>query len=178
MLPQSHVAYTWLALTLVQDRLRLARDADYRTVALAAMASDLVDKPLAAAYFYRKQRAAVLFGHTLLAYVGVLYWMWRRFPRGWVHAAAMVGHALLDRIWFFPDTLYWPLRGWAFHRWRKQGSEQEGMGNAYWIAFTRRRELWTWELGGLLALAYVVWRHQLYRPRRLLTFLLTGRPPQ
>jgi len=31
-------------------------------------------------------------------------------------------------------------------------------------------------LGGLLALAWFAWRHRLYRPRRLLDFLLTGKP--
>lgn len=178
MLPQSHVAYTWLALTVAQDTLHTAPDADYRLVAAAAMGSDLIDKPLAWAYFYRKHRAAVLFAHTLLAYLGVAALTIRRFPRGWVYGAAFLGHALIDRIWFYPDTFYWPFRGLRFHVWRKQGSEQEEIGRAYWHAFTRRPELWGWELGGLLALAWVIWRHRLYQPRRLAHFLLTGRPPR
>ncbi len=178
MLPQSHVAYTWLALSLAQDTLQVAPDADYRLAAAAAMGSDLVDKPLAWAYFYRKHRSAVLFAHTLLAYLAVAALTIRRFPRGWVYGAAFLGHALLDRIWFYPDTFFWPFRGLRFHVWRKQGSEQEKIGHAYWHAFTRRRELWTWELGGLLALAWVVWRHRLYQPRRLAQFVLTGRPPR
>jgi hypothetical protein len=145
-----------------------------------------VDKPLAAAYFYRKHKAAVLFAHTLLAYIAVAAWTWTR----WTHrdkdkrhndnsalyGLTFLGHAVLDRIWFYPDTFYWPLRGWRFHVWRKQGSEQAEMGKAYWFAFTRRPELWLWEVGGLLALAWVIWRHRLYRPRRLWAFLLTGRP--
>lgn len=176
MLPQSHVAYTWLALTVAQDTLQTAPDADYRKVALAAMGSDLVDKPLAAAYFYRRHKAAVLFAHTLLTYLGVAFLMLRRFPQGWIYGAAFLGHAVLDRIWTFPDTFYWPLRGWHFHIWRKEGSEQTDIKDAYWRTFTRRRELWIWEVGGLLALAWVVWRHRLYRPRRLLHFILTGRP--
>jgi inner membrane protein len=59
--------------------------------------------------------------------------------------------------------------------WGKQGSEQEKIGKAYWAAFTRRRELWGWELGGLLALAIFVWRRRLYRRDNLIEFLLTGR---
>ena len=51
-------------------------------VALAAMGSDLIDKPLAAAYFYRKQKAAVLFAHTFLAYFAVALWTWKNWPRG------------------------------------------------------------------------------------------------
>jgi inner membrane protein len=178
LLPSAHVAYSWLALTLLQDSLNVAPDADYRGVALAAMGSDLIDKPLAAAYFYRKHKAAVLFAHTLLAYVAVAALTWARWPSGAVYGVTWLGHALLDRIWFFPDTFYWPLRGWRFHVWGKQGSEQKEIGKAYWFAFTRRPELWLWEVGGLLALAWVIWRHKLYQPRRLWHFLVTGRPAQ
>ncbi|MBK8049487.1 MAG: hypothetical protein IPK16_21640 [Anaerolineales bacterium] len=60
MLPLSHIAYTWLTLSLAQDYLGVAPEADYRMIALAATAPDLIDKPLAAAYFYRKHRSAVL----------------------------------------------------------------------------------------------------------------------
>jgi inner membrane protein len=175
MLPQSHVAYTWLVLSLAQEKLEVAPHADYRLVALAAMGPDLVDKPLAWAYFYRRYRSAVLFAHTLLAHLLLTWITARRFPHYWCYTAAFLGHALLDRLWYFPDTFYWPIRGWRFHVWRKQGSEQEKIGKAYWITFTRRRELWTWELGGLIALFWFVWRHRLYQPRRLLHFILTGR---
>ncbi len=176
MLPPSHVAYTWLALSLAQDTLDVAPEADYRLVALAAMGPDLVDKPLAWAYFYRRYHAAVLFAHTLLANIGVLWLTKRYFSRFWYYTLAFTGHALLDRLWFFPNTFYWPLRGWRFHEWRKQGSEQETIGKAYWYTFTRRPELWGWEVGGMLALLWFVWRHRLYRPRRMLDFVLTGKP--
>jgi inner membrane protein len=178
LLPSAHVAYSWLALTLLQDSFNVAPGADYRGVALAAMGSDLIDKPLAAAYFYRKHKAAVLFAHTLLAYVAVAALTWARWPRSAVYGVTWLGHALLDRIWFFPNTFYWPLRGWRFHVWGKQGSEQKEIGKAYWFAFTRRPELWIWEVGGLLALAWVIWRHKLYQPRRLWHFLVTGRAAQ
>ena len=51
MLPLSHVAYTWLALSVVQDAFDVAPEADYRMIALAAMGPDLIDKPLATVYF-------------------------------------------------------------------------------------------------------------------------------
>ena len=47
VLPQSHIAYTWLALSVAQDLFGVAPEADYRLVALAAVGPDLVDKPLA-----------------------------------------------------------------------------------------------------------------------------------
>lgn len=176
MLPPSHVAYTWLALDLAQRKLGVARDADYRLVALAAMGPDLIDKPLAAAYFYRRYKSAVLFAHTLLAHFALVFLTIYRFPQFSLYTVAFVGHMTLDRIWFYPDTFYWPFRGWRFHVWGKQGSEQQEIGRAYWFAFTRRPELWVWELGGILALVWFVWRHRLYRPRLLLDFLLTGKP--
>lgn len=176
MLPQSHVAYTWLTLSLAQDHLDVVPDADYRLVALAAMGSDLIDKPLAWAYFYRKYKSAVLFAHTLLFYAAAVILTATKLRSSWVYGVAIAGHALFDRIWLFSDTFYWPFHGWRFHVWGKRGSEQEKIGNAYWYAFTRRPELWIWEVGGLLALAWFVWRHRLYRPANLLSFILTGRP--
>jgi inner membrane protein len=175
MLPPSHVAYSWLALSFAQKGLDAVPDADYRLVALAAMGPDLFDKPLAWAYFYKRYRAAVLFAHTLLLNILVIWFASRRFPRHWVYIAAYAGHGLLDRLWLFPNTFYWPLRGWRFHEWRRQGPEQDEIGSAYWHAFTRRRELWIWELGGLLALAWFIRRHRLYRPQPLWHFVWTGR---
>jgi hypothetical protein len=175
MLPPSHVAYTWLALSVAQDELGVAPDLDYRLAALAAMASDLVDKPLAWLYFYERHKSAVLFAHTLIAYLAVMTVALQLGRRERIYAACIIGHALLDRLWYFPATFYWPLQGWKFHVWGKRGSEQEKIGWAYWIAFTRRRELWTWELGGVLALAVFVWRHRLYRWPQLRRFLLSGR---
>lgn len=160
---------------MAQEYLSVAPEADYRLIALAAVGPDLVDKPLAWAYFYKRYKAAVLFAHTLLTQLGVLWWTVGRAPRLWVYTLAFLGHVLLDRIWYFPNTFYWPLRGWRFHVWGKQGSEQPAIGRAYWVTFTRRRELWIWELGGLLALLWFVGRHQLYRPRLLWKFILTGR---
>lgn len=176
MLPQSHVAYTWLTLSLAQEHLDIAPNTDYRLVALAAMGSDLFDKPFAWAYFYKRYKSAVLFAHTLIAYATVAVLTATKLRNFWIYGVAFIGHAVLDRIWMFSDTFYWPFRGWHFHVWGKRGSEQEKIGNAYWYAFTRRPELWIWELGGLLALAWFVWRHQLYRPANLLDFILTGRP--
>jgi hypothetical protein len=175
VLPPSHIAYTWLALSLAQEHLAVAPEADYRLVALAALGPDLVDKPLAWLYFYKRYKAAVLFAHTLLAFASVLGMVFGRLPRYWLYAMAFVGHGLLDRIWLFPDTFWWPLRGWRFHVWGKRGSEQSEIGKAYWYAFTRRPELWIWEVGGAVALLWFVRRHQLYNQNRLRRFLGSGK---
>lgn len=175
MLPQSHIAYTVAAVDLLKDHLPALKKVDYRLLALAAAGPDLIDKPLAALYFYRRYKAAVLFAHTLLVHLGLfLYLIWRK-PAWWVYGVAFNGHALLDRLWLFKNTWYWPFRGWRFQVWGKAGSEQQKIGLAYWYAFTRRPELWGWELGGLLAAGWFVWRHRLYRRERLGYLLRTGR---
>jgi len=179
MLPLSHIAYTWLAASLARSDSRLP-EIDYRLLAIAATAPDLVDKPLAAAYFYRHYKSAVLFAHTLIANLAIIALTAQAVRRGrsailWIYTTAVVGHAILDRLWYFPDTFYWPFRGWRFHVWGKRGSEQEKIGLAYWYAFTRRPELWGWELGGLLALIWFILRHRLHQPEQLRDFLLHGR---
>lgn len=178
MLPPSHIAYTLATLSELQARAGLFRQADYRWVALAAVGPDLIDKPLAGLYFYRKYKSAVLFAHTLLFHAALLLAVARRAPQWLVYALAFNGHAVLDRLWHFHDTWYWPFRGWRFHVWRKRGSEQEQMRMAYWYAFTRRPELWGWEVGGALALLWFVARHRLWRGDRLRHLLRTGRPPE
>lgn len=174
MLPQSHITYTLAAVDLLQDKLPALKNVDYRLVALAATGPDLIDKPLAALYFYRKYKSAVLFAHTLLVHLAVLLVViWQR-PAWGLYGLVFNGHAILDRLWLFHDTWYWPFRGWRFHVWGKRGSEQEKIGMAYWIAFTRRPELWGWELGGVLALILFVWRRRLHRWENLRRFLYTG----
>ncbi|MCD6289603.1 MAG: hypothetical protein J7M34_03800 [Anaerolineae bacterium] len=177
MLPQSHVAYTWVTFDVLRARVSAFRKVDYRLVALAAMGADLIDKPLAALYFYRRYKSAVLFAHTLLFHLVASLAALRRRPRWWPYVLAFNGHIVLDRLWLFQDTFYWPFRGWRFHTWQKAGSEQEDIKRAYWYAFTRRPELWGWELGGALALLWFVWRHRLYHLRELWGFLRTGRLP-
>jgi inner membrane protein len=175
MLPQSHIAYTLTALNLAQKRISALRQVDWRLIALAAVGADLVDKPLAAVYFYRKYNSAVLFGHTVLVHVLAFLATTRWQPGWWPYLLAFSGHILLDRLWFFPDTFYWPLRGWRFHVWGKAGSEQEDIKLAYWYAFTRRPELWIWEAGALLAGLWFVFHNRLYRRELLWRLLRSGR---
>lgn len=178
MLPQSHITYTLAAYDLLTKRIPILKNVDYRLLALAAMGPDLIDKPLAALYFYRRYKAAVLFAHTLLVHGAVLgLAVWSK-PDWRPYLLAFNGHALLDRLWLFRDTWYWPFRGWRFHVWGKAGSEQADMGLAYWYAFTRRPELWVWEAGGLIAGLWLVWRHRLYRLDRLWFLVRTGRLPE
>jgi len=179
MLPTSHITYTLAAFNLAQKRFPTLKEVDYRLLALAATGPDLIDKPLAAVYFYRHFKSAVLFAHTLLVVHGPLFlFSILKKPWWWLYGLAFNGHALLDRLWLFQDTFYWPFRGWRFHEWKKRGSEQEDIKLAYWYAFTRRPELWVWEVGGLLAGLWFVLHNRLYQWPRFRHLLLTGRLPE
>jgi hypothetical protein len=175
VLPQSHITYTLIAFDLARKWIPTLRRADYRLIALAAMGSDLIDKPLAALYFYRRYKAAVLFGHTLLLHFLVMFVMLWKKTGWWPYVLAFNGHILVDRLWYFQDTLFWPLRGWRFHIWQKAGSEQGDIRQAYWHAFTRRPELWVWEVGGIVAALWFILRNRLYRPKHLWRLLRSGR---
>jgi hypothetical protein len=178
MLPQSHVTYTLAAYDLLKKRVPALQKVDYRLAALAAMGPDLIDKPLAAAYYYRRYKSAVLFAHTLIAHLIVFgVTLWKK-PHWWPYALAFNGHALLDRLWLFHNTWYWPFRGWQFHVWGKAGSQQQDIKLAYWYAFTRRPELWIWEFGGLLAGLWFIYHNRLYQPDRLWYLCRTGRLPE
>jgi hypothetical protein len=175
MLPQSHIAYTLAAFDLAKRWIPGLKKADYRLIAVASIGSDLIDKPLAALYFYRRYKAAVLFAHTLLANLGIFLLTLSKKRSWWPYTLAFACHIVTDRLWFFPDTFYWPLRGWRFHEWGKAGSEREDIKEAYWYAFTRRPELWGWEVGGILAGLWFVLHNRLHRPERLRRFFRTGR---
>jgi len=61
MLPTGHIEWTWAGLNLIQRRTGLFEDADYRIMALAVMAPDLLDKPLAW-FVFPDANAALFFG--------------------------------------------------------------------------------------------------------------------
>ncbi|MGQ9586311.1 MAG: metal-dependent hydrolase [Anaerolineae bacterium] len=175
MLPTAHVEWTWGALRLLQEK-GLFREADYRGVALASILPDLIDKPLAV-FVFPRSGAALLFAHTLLLHLAL--WGVLGLRRAWKYlpyALALSGHLVADRMWGFGQTLWWPLRGFRFHQWRHVGSPSD-FWQAYADIVREEPKLVLFELVGLIALGWLVWREQLWKPSRLLQFLWTGRFP-
>lgn len=174
MLPPAHVQLTWGALNWLQRRWRSFRHADYRLVAVAAVLPDLIDKPLAV-FVFPRWNAALLFAHTLLAHLGV----WGaaaatgNLRRGLPYLLAFSGHLLADRIWKFPLTLFWPLKGRRFQPWQHVGSPK-AFGRAYVKALGQYPYLTLAEGAGLLASLWLVWDRGLLRRERLLRWLRSG----
>mgnify|MGYP000947365837 CR=1 FL=1 len=173
MLPGAHLEFTWAALNAAQ-RAGLFEDADYRGVALAALAPDLIDKPLAV-FAFPQANATLLFSHTLLGHA--LVWalaLWRAGRRTLPYLLAFSGHLLADRMWGFTQTLLWPLRGWHFHKWRHVGSPQ-AFGRAYIDIILHEPKLRRFEVIGLALLAWVILDRRLYDRERIGQVLRHGR---
>jgi hypothetical protein len=175
MLPPGHIEITWGILNLIQRRLRAFTHADYRLVALAAVLPDLIDKPLAI-FVFPETKATLLYAHTLLAHLGA--WgaaaVTGRLRRALPYLLAFSGHLLLDRIWRFPRTLFYPLRGSRFHAWRDMSSPL-----LFWKGYVTA--LWEYpyltiaEVVGALAVIWFARDRGLYRRGALARFLRTGR---
>jgi len=176
MLPLGHIAYAWGGLRLAQKGAALFRDADYRLVALAAIAPDVSDKALALSGVSR-HRTGQVWAHTLFfCHLPVLL-ATLIFRRRWLpYALAFNTHLLTDRMWRFPHTLFHPLFGRRFGDWRDVDS-LSGMVDAYKEVLREDRATIPLELGGVAILLWLVVSDRLYGPDRLLSFLRTGRLP-
>ncbi len=196
MLPTGHIEFTWAALNLLQRKAGLFRDADYRLVALAALAPDLLDKPLALTV-YRDTDAALFWGHNLWFHLAVWLVAWvvvrfRERRRDWKSPAqgekppqgmgwgplpyllAFSGHLLADRMWGFQESLFYPLGAGYWHPWVHVGAPQ-AMLDAYLTIIRSTPIIVAFEVIGLGLLAWFVWDRRLWRWDRLAAWLRTGR---
>jgi len=174
MLPTGHIEWTWAGLNLLQRRTGLFENADYRFMALAVMAPDLLDKPLAW-FVFPDANAALFFGHTLLLHS--LVWLGVALTgrlRGWLpYLLAFSAHLVEDRMWGFTQTLFWPLRGWGWHPWQHVGSPSE-MLHAYLQIILQEPILLVLDGVGAMLLLWFLWNRQLLHFQRLRSFLLSG----
>jgi hypothetical protein len=193
MLPTGHIEFTWAALNLVQRRPGLFRNADYRLMAVAALAPDLLDKPLAVTV-YRDTAAALFWGHNLWLHGAIWLAAWGiaagvsrlRRMAGRAHVKppeevwfayllAFSGHLLADRMWGFQESLFYPLGAGHWHTWVHVG-EPAAMLHAYLTIIRTTPILIVFEIAGAALLAWFIWDRRLWNPGRLAHFLHTGRP--
>jgi len=177
MLPTAHVEFTWALANALQRASPNGRwkDVDYRLLALAAVAPDVLDKPLAV-FVFPDEHAALLHGHTLLLHAGV--WgavaVAGRLRRGIPYLLALSGHLIADRMWGHASTLLWPFRGRQFHQWKDVGSPKAFL-RAYADIILHEPKLQAFEAAGLALLVWVMADRRLYRKRELRRFLRSGR---
>jgi len=191
MLPTGHIEFTWAALNFVQRRTGWFRDADYRLVAVAALAPDLLDKPLALT-LYRDTQAALFWGHNLWLHMTVWLIAWavmlrqarshertgtgrQRFIGFLPYLLAFSGHLVADRMWGFRESLFYPLGAGYWHPWVHVG-EPAAMLAAYLHIIRTTPILVAFEVVGAALLAWFAVDRRLWEPGRLAHFLRTGRP--
>jgi hypothetical protein len=191
MLPTGHIEFTWAALNLVQRRAGWFRDADYRLVAVAVLAPDLLDKPLALT-LYRDTQAALFWGHNLWLHMTVWLIAWavlvgqarsyegttgvrRRFVAILPYWLAFSGHLVADRMWGFRESLFYPAGAGYWHPWVHVG-EPAAMLAAYLHIIRTTPILVAFEVVGAALLVWFAADRRLWEPGRLASFLRTGRP--
>ncbi len=181
MLPTGHIEFTWATLNLLQRKLGLFEQADYRWIAVAALAPDLLDKPLALTA-YSGNDAALFWGHNLwlhaATWVGAQAWATRRgagrsFASALPYLLAFSGHLIADRMWGFRETLFYPLGAGHWHPWVHVGTPS-AMAQAYVDIIRTTPLLTAFEAAGLVALAWLVRDRRLWQRDRLKRFLRTG----
>ncbi len=185
MLPTGHVEFTWAALSLLQRRQGIFAQADYRLLALVAVAPDLMDKPLALTA-YRDANAALFWGHNLWLRLVVWAAVWaalsvgasprHNFRRAAPYLLAFSGHLIADRMWGFQETLFYPLGAGYWHPWVHVG-EPAAMLAAYLNIIRTTPILVAFEVIGAVLLVWFIADRRLYKRDRLRVFLRTGRPP-
>jgi hypothetical protein len=172
MLPQSHIFLALGVQKFLRERWPHFPDADFRKLALVSVLPDLIDKPLAV-FVFPELKAGLLFAHAPIFHLPWLLLSRRR--HGWLpYALAFSGHIIADRIWFFGDTLWFPLRGFRFHQWQHIG-DVKSFGNAYRDLFRRRPDLLLYELGALAVLIWFIVSSGLTNRRALWEFMVSGK---
>ena len=96
----------------------LTKQIDYRLVLVGSLLPDIIDKPLTLLLFGTILNGGRLFCHSLLFLVilslAAVYFYNRR-GTTWLLALSFgtFFHLILDQMWLMPQTLLWPIYGWA-----------------------------------------------------------------
>jgi inner membrane protein len=141
---------------------------DIRFLILGSMLPDIIDKPLAA-FALGNGRSIT---HTLLVTLIVLlagFFIYLNYKKTRVLAVSigMAFHLILDFMWLTPQTLLWPIFGWAFPTPEvRLGFSQISL---WWSALFHNASIDITESIGLVILLVVAW---LLVSRRKLRYLL------
>jgi len=180
MLILGHIGYTVGAVWALDTLTRRETKADYRAVALMAMAPDIIDRALFV-FALPSVSSGRLIAHTfvfqLAFFVAIIL-----VSRGWwPYAVASVFHLLLDstglsRAW--ARHVLWPFLGAevsVINAMMETGSVEASNTNWVWLRIQQAFQPyasascgpWLLELGGALVLIVFVYRKALYRRVRL-----------
>ena len=99
----------------------LGKYVDIRLLFIGALLPDIIDKPLGHLFFRETLSNGRVFAHTLLFFIIIALiglYLYRSRSQLWllVIAFGTLVHLILDQMWQAPQTLLWPVFGFAFPR--------------------------------------------------------------
>ena len=94
---------------------------DIRLLLLASLFPDIIDKPLGLVFLKDTFNNGRIYCHTLAFTLLITlagFYICRRHGKTWLLTLAFGSftHLLFDKMWLEPQTLFWPLYGFTFHR--------------------------------------------------------------
>ncbi|MFH0847813.1 MAG: metal-dependent hydrolase [Chloroflexota bacterium] len=94
---------------------------DLRFLTLGSLLPDIIDKPLGLILFARSIGYGRIFCHSLLFLILITaggLWLYHKRGRHWLFTLALgtASHLVLDEMWAYPVSLFWPLYGMNFPR--------------------------------------------------------------
>ena len=148
---------------------------DIRVLLIGSILPDIIDKPIGRFLFTDTFDNGRIFSHTLLFLVIVTAGGWLLFRishKPWllVLAYGIFTHLVLDGMWLYPHTLFWPLYGFSFEKYPPDLWSQ--VADILRELLTNPRLLIS-EITGAVVIIWLVWR--LVRRQKLLSFLKSGR---
>lgn len=170
MLPVGHIACSWALLSWLQAQGKVL-EIDYRGAAMAALLPDLIDKPITLTFMSGSGTSQgpchTLLGQSLLTAATA------QLKQTWIPYALLANsHLLLDQMWKYPRTLFFPFSG-RFDRWKFMGTPS-AMLEAY-AEIATRPEIVVVEAIGVALLGWFVRQHRLHKSGPLKRFLRAGR---
>ena len=99
----------------------LGRYIDIRLLLVGSLLPDIIDKPVGAYILKEAFSNGRIFSHTLLFLILITvagWYLYRYHRQKWllILSFGTFAHLILDRMWEIPQTLLWPLFGFAFPR--------------------------------------------------------------
>jgi membrane-bound metal-dependent hydrolase YbcI (DUF457 family) len=147
---------------------------DLRFLAFGAILPDLIDSPIGLVFWARFQSVrlgahSLVFATVLLGVVMAATRRGRPRKRWMPLAIGVLLHLILDGMWRFPSTLWWPFLGWEFD------ATSFATAGAYleWLLTDVRT--WALEAAGLGYLVALAYRSNLADPEARRLLITTGR---
>jgi len=111
---------------LSQGKKKFTELIDYRLVLLGSLLPDIIDKPLGGLIFKESLGNGRIYAHTLLFLLllfglGMFLWLKLQRPGVLTLAGGSFVHHILDGMWYYPETCFWPAYGGSFPKGDPEG---------------------------------------------------------